>query len=93
MRPLKDLLPTSFEVTVIPLALAYVFFVITYPAGLFPSLLAPFGYIGMCGSFIVLDAIDGLPLRTVLLKIAFVLLITLPMLVSLLLSVLGDGWP
>lgn len=78
----SDLLPTSFEVTVIPLVLAYVFVGLTHSWGLFPALIAPMVYLAITFLSIAADATDT-PLYLTVGKCIFTSILVTPMYIIL----------
>jgi hypothetical protein len=76
----KDLLPTSFEVTFIPLVQAYVWFFIAFPFHIGIAAIGPALYLGLCAFFIAADALDRMPLRLLICKVLFCLSCVAPML-------------
>jgi hypothetical protein len=78
----KKLLPTSFEVTFLPLFIVYVLFALLFPVHPMLAMLFPTGYLGMCVLFILVDFMDPnrLPLRWLFARIAFCVICVSPML-------------
>jgi hypothetical protein len=74
----KELLPTSPEVTFIPLTLVYVFVGVTMSRGLFPSMVAPAIYLLLMGMFIAHGAIYT-PIRFTFAKLIITLILVSPL--------------
>jgi hypothetical protein len=77
MRPrvisLKDSLPASFEVSLIPLLLAYVFFGLGLFLSIYIALIGPVFYGLMCVFFLATDMLDGISLKLLAAKVLFIL--------------------
>lgn len=73
MTSLKDCLPASYEVTFIPLLLAYVFFGMGLFLSVYVAIVGPVLYGVMCLFFLTADLLDGLSMRLILVKLTFIL--------------------
>lgn len=78
MIPLKDALPASFEVTFVPLILAYVFFGLGVFLSIYIALIGPVSYGLMCIFFLAADMLDGISLKRVAAKVLFILVCLTP---------------
>ncbi len=78
MIRLKDVIPASYEVTFLPLVLAYVWFGLGLSLSVYVALLGPILYGLVCVLFIAGDLGRGTPMTTLLAKIAFVLVCLSP---------------
>ncbi len=78
MNSFKDCLPASYEVTFIPLVLAYVFFGLGLLLSMYIAIVGPLLYGLMCLFFLIADLLDGLSLRQLSAKVAFLFLCLSP---------------
>jgi hypothetical protein len=78
MSAFKDWLPASYEVTFIPLVLAYVFFGLNLSISMYVAILGPllYGFMGLF--FLTADLLDGLSFRLLSAKAAFLFLCLSP---------------
>jgi hypothetical protein len=73
MISFKDCLPASYEVTFIPLLLAYVFFGLGLFLSVYVAIVGPVLYGLMCLFFLTADLLDGLSIRLMSVKVTFIL--------------------
>ena len=73
MVSLKDSLPASFEVSLIPLLLAYVFFGLGLFLSIYIALIGPVLYGLMCVFFLATDILDGISLKLAAAKVMYIL--------------------
>lgn len=78
MISFKDCLPTTFEVTIIPLVIAYLFFVTSLPLSIYIAMLGPLLYGLMFLFFLSGELLDGISLRLLFAKLAFLFLCLSP---------------
>jgi hypothetical protein len=76
-------LPASFEVTFIPLLLAYLWIFITLPVSLWIASLGPAAFLVMAFFFIICDIFDRTPVPLVLAKVAVSIGLIAPILLLL----------
>lgn len=78
MISFKDCLPASYEVTFIPLVLAYVFFGLGLSLSIYVAIVGPLFYGLMCLFFLTADLCDGLSFKLLSAKMAFLFLCLSP---------------
>jgi hypothetical protein len=78
MITFEDCLPASYEVTFIPLVLAYVFFGLGLLLSFYIAIIGPLLYGVMCLFFLTADLLDGLSFRQLSAKVAFLFLCLSP---------------
>jgi polyferredoxin len=78
MISFRDFLPASYEVTFIPLVLAYVFFGLGTVVSLYVAAAGPSLYGLMCLFFLTAELVDGLSLKLLILKLGFIVASLLP---------------
>lgn len=83
MITFKDSLPASYEVTFIPLLLAYVFFGLGLSLSFYVAVAGPILYGLMCLFFLTADLLDGLSIQQLASKIVFIVLCLSPVAVTL----------
>jgi len=71
----EEILPTSFEVTFIPLVLAYVWFGLGMAINTYVAMIGPLLYLLLCVFFIAPETLNGFKERVFLLKLLFTLLL------------------
>jgi hypothetical protein len=73
MISFKDSLPASYEVTFLPLVIAYVFFGLGMLISIYIAVIGPIIYGVMCLFFITADLLDGIDIKLLAAKVSFVL--------------------
>jgi len=78
MISFQDSLPSSYEVTFLPLLIAYAFFGVGLSLSVYIAIVGPVCYFTMCLFFISIDLLDGISLKVLVAKILFVIIVLSP---------------
>lgn len=78
MISFEDCLPTSFEVTIIPLGISYLLFVLGLPLSIYIAMVGPLLYGLLFLFFLYGNLLHGISLRLLFAKLAFLFLCLSP---------------